>query len=595
MEKKWIVKPLQQTTEIDALAQQLTIEKPLAALLLNRGITTAEEAKDFFEPDITKLHDPFLMLDMDKAVERISHAIIHNEKILVYGDYDVDGTTAVALLYSFLKEIIGQDYRQTLEYYIPDRYDEGYGISIKGIEYCKEKGVNLLISLDCGIKGNAPIDLANQYGVDVIVCDHHLEGESLPKAVAVLDPKRKGCPYPFKELSGCGVGLKLIHAYCIRYGLPDDLWLSQLDLVAISIASDIVDITGENRIITHFGLEIINTFPRMGLRSIIEQSGYKVQTPPKPNTIYDRELTVTDIVFYIGPRINAAGRMTTGRSSVHLFICEDEDRSSEIGKNINAQNDNRKDQDREATLEAVSNVGRALIAKNRKSLVVYNPAWSKGIIGIVASRLVEEFYRPTVVLTKATDGLLTGSARSVKEFNIYEAIDSCSHLLEHFGGHNYAAGLSLKEENLQAFVNYLENYTIKHTGTENFSPEIEIDMELDLKDITKNFVAQLKKFAPFGPGNMTPVFISKNVVEEGFAKIVGEKHLKIKVLYRDRAVKPIEAIAFNKKQYFQYIKAKNDFHIVYHIEENTWNNNTNIQLNVIDIKTEKFNSLGGEK
>ena len=584
MNKRWILKNKPQQAAIDDFATKLNIEKPLAALLLNRGINTVESAEDFFNPDINKLHDPFLMKNMDIAVERLSQAIIKNEKILVYGDYDVDGTTAVALLYSFLSEIIGADYKKYIEYYIPDRYTEGYGISDQGIEYCHQNNFKLLISLDCGIKANDKVNLANEYGIDVIICDHHLEGETLPNAAAILDPKCSQCNYPYKELSGCGVGFKLIQGYCQKFDLPDQLWLSKLDLVAISIASDIVAITGENRILAYYGLIIINRFPRLGVKSIIEQSGIRIQYPPKENTIFSRQIQISDLVFFVGPRINAAGRINTGRESVQLLICEDEVKSFDIGKNINTHNDTRRELDKKATAEAINIVLLNEEYKDRKSIVLYNPKWNKGIIGIVASRLVEEFYKPVIVITDSPDGLITGSARSVKEFNIYNGIDHCSDLLEHFGGHKYAAGLSLKRENLETFSDKFEQYVFENMDDEDFIPEIEVDLELDLGDITNNFITNLKRFAPFGPENMAPIFMSSSVVEEGNGKIVGDKHIKMRLLYRNRASQPIDAIAFNQKNYFDCIAGQKDFDILYHIEENTWNNTTYIQLNIKDIR-----------
>jgi len=584
MDKRWILKKQYEQAVIEDFANKLNIEKPLATLLFSRGINTIEAANEFFNPDIGKLHDPFLMKNMDIAVERLSKAIIKNEKILVYGDYDVDGTTAVALLYSFLSEIIGIDYKAYIEYYIPDRYTEGYGISDKGIEYCRNNNFKLLISLDCGIKANDKIDIANSFGIDVIVCDHHLEGEVLPNAFAILDPKCSQCNYPYKELSGCGVGLKFIQAYCQKFELPDQLWLSKLDLVAISIASDIVAITGENRILAYYGLIIINRFPRMGVKSIIEQAGIKVQYPPKENTIFSRQISISDLVFFVGPRINAAGRINTGRQSVQLLICEDEDKSFDIGKNINTHNDTRRELDKKATEEAINLILANEEYKHRKSIVLYNPQWNKGIIGIVASRLVEEFYKPVIVITDSPDGLITGSARSIKEFNIYNGIDDCSDLLEHFGGHKFAAGLSLKKENLDAFIEKFEQYVSQNINDDDFIPEIEVDLELDLSEITTNFMNNLKRFAPFGPENMAPIFMSTSVVEEGNGKIVGDKHIKMRILYRNKSSQPIETIAFNQKLHFDYISSQKDFDILYHVEENTWNNVTNIQLNIKDIK-----------
>lgn len=589
MKKRWICNELPNDAAAEKLAAQLSIEKPLAALLIQRGINTPEAAEEFFNPDISKLHNPFLMKDMDKAVKRLSDAIIDNQKILVYGDYDVDGTSAVALLYSFLCEIIGADSKNLVEYYIPDRYSEGYGISDQGVEYCRDNNVNLLISLDCGIKANDKVEMANKYGIDVIVCDHHLEGDELPPAVAILDPKRKDCPYPYKELSGCGVGFKLIQGYCQKYKLPDQLWLSRMDLVAISIASDIVAITGENRILAHFGLEIINKFPRVGIKSILDQAGIKLHYPFKEETIFSRVISISDLVFYVGPRINAAGRMKSGRESVRLFIFEDEDKSVDIAKRINTQNEERKEQDRNATEEAIHTIRTSHEYVNRKSIVIYNPNWFKGIIGIVASRLVEVFYKPTIVLTKSSDGLITGSARSVKEFNIYDGIDYCSDLLEHFGGHKFAAGLSMKEENLEEFIEKFEQYVSDNLEESSFVPEISVDMPLDLSEITHSFLNNLKRFAPFGPGNMEPIFQSNNVVDEGAARIVGDKHLKARVQYPDRSVRPIDVIAFNQKDKLEMIKDNKTFDVLYHVEENVWNNVVNIQLNVKDIRPSNSN------
>ncbi len=584
MKKRWISNSIPEETAVNKLAEQLSIEPPLAALLIQRGIDTPESAHDFFNPDISKLHDPFLMKDMDKAVKRLSEAVIENQKIMIYGDYDVDGTSAVALLYSFLCEIIGSDFKNQVEYYIPDRYTEGYGVSQNGIEYCRNNNFNLLITLDCGIKANDMVALAKQYGIDVIVCDHHLEGDELPDAVAILDPKRKDCPYPYKELSGCGVGFKFIQGYCQKYRLPDQLWLSRMDLVAISIASDIVEITGENRILAHFGLEIINKFPRMGVKTILEQADIKLHYPFKEETIFSRVISISDLVFYVGPRINAAGRMKSGRESVRLFICEDEEKSAAIGNHIKTQNEQRKEQDRNATEDAIHIIRTSHEYVNRKSIVIYNPNWFKGIIGIVASRLVEIFFKPTIVLTKSSDGLITGSARSVKEFNIYNGIDFCSELLEHFGGHKFAAGLSMKEENLEEFTERFEQYVSENLEESSYMPEIVVDLPLDLSEITPVFINQLKRFAPFGPGNMEPVFQSNGVVDEGAARIVGDKHLKARVLYPDKMVHPIDIIAFNQKDKLDIIANNKVFDMLYHVEENVWNNNVSIQLNVKDIR-----------
>ncbi len=585
MEKNWILKKLPDSQLVESLSKQLHLELPLAALLVQRGITSIEEAYHFFNPDIERLHDPFLMYDMDKAVERLSQAILNNEKILIYGDYDVDGATSVALMYSFLCEIIGKDYQNFIEYYIPDRYNEGYGVSEKGIQYCADNNFTLLITLDCGIKANDKVDLANSFGVDVIICDHHLEGETLPNAVAILNPKCSRCHYPYKDLSGCGVGFKLIQGYCKHFELPDELWLSRIDLVAISIASDMVPITGENRILTYFGLDYMNNSPKMGIRAILEQTNIKIQFPIKEDTIFSRKISVSDLVFIIGPRINAAGRIHSAREAVKLLICEDEEKSLNIGKNINEHNNTRRELDKKATEEAVNQILKDENYKDRKSIIVYNPSWSKGIIGIVASRLVEEFYKPVIVFTDSHDGSITGSARSVNEFNIYDGVDSNSHLLEHFGGHRFAAGLTMKKENFEEFVRNFEEFVVENLEEDSFLPEIEADMMLHLTDITPRFFQNLKMFAPFGPENMNPVFWTTNVVEEGNARITGYNHLKLSLLYRETASRPLDAIAFNQGVYLEKIKKSPiGFDVLYHIEENTWNNITSIQLNIKDIK-----------
>ncbi len=585
MDKNWTLKKLPDTELVKELSEHLNLELPLAALLAQRGISTVEEAFNFFNPDMEGLHDPFLMYDMDKAIERLSKAILNNEKILVYGDYDVDGATSVALMYSFLCEIIGKDCRNFIEYYIPDRHKEGYGLSELGIKYCADNNFTLMITLDCGIKAVEKVGLAKSHGIDVIICDHHLQGDVLPNAVAILNPKCHRCNYPYKDLSGCGVGFKLIQAYCQYFQLPDELWLSKIDFVAISIASDMVPITGENRILTYFGLDFINKVPRLGIRSILEQTNIKLRLPIKKDTIFSRKISVSDLVFIIGPRINAAGRVHSAREAVKLLICEDEKLSLDIGKQINEHNNTRRELDKKATEEAVQDVLKDIYSKEKKSVIVYNPGWSKGIIGIVASRLVEEFYKPVIVFTDSNDGMITGSARSVKEFNIYDGIDHNSHLLEHFGGHRFAAGLTLRKENFDEFVCNFEKFVVENLQEENFLPEIVADVEIKLTDITPQFVSNLKKFAPFGPENMSPIFWTNNVVEEGNAKITGFNHLKLNVLYRETSSRPIDAIAFNQGNCLKKIKeSQSGFDILYHVEENTWNNNTSIQLNIKDIK-----------
>ena len=561
MKKHWVKRELPDEAVVTQLCEHLHLERPLATLLAQRGISTVQDACDFFEPKIEKLHDPFLMKDMNTAVERLSKAIIHDEKIMVYGDYDVDGTSAVALLYSFLCKIHGSDAHEYVKYYIPDRYTEGYGITEKGIQYCRDNGINF-------------------------ITDHHLEGETLPNAVAILDPKRKDCTYPYKELSGCGVGFKLVQGYCQRNGLPDELWLERMDLVAVSIACDIVAITGENRILAYFGLEMINKIPRMGIRSILDQAGIKMRTYPpfSEDTIFTRVISISDLVFYVGPRINAAGRIKSAKESVRLFIVEDEDKSMEISTRINKQNNERKQKDKNATEEAMDMIRNSHEFENRKSIVIYNPQWEKGIIGIVASRLVEEFYKPTIVLMSSDDGLITGSARSVKEFNIYDGIDSCADLLEHFGGHKYAAGLTMKQENLEEFSQRFEEYVKENLDEKAYEPEITVDMMLNLSEITPQFLKNLKKFAPFGPGNMEPVFETDGVVDEGNARIVGDKHLKCRILSPYERGNSIDSIAFNQKALLPVVSDSKPFNVLYHVEENRWNNTVTTQLNIKDIE-----------
>lgn len=587
MKKHWVKKELPDEQTVSELCDKLQLERPLVTLLAQRGITTVEQAEDFFDPNINRLHDPFLMKDMDKAVQRLSDAIIHDEKIMVYGDYDVDGTSAVALLYSFLCEIRGSDAHDYIKYYIPDRYTEGYGITETGINFCKTHGINLLISLDCGIKANDMVNLANQYGIDVIITDHHLEGESLPKAYAILDPKRKDCKYPYKELSGCGVGFKLIQGYCQYNVLTDELWLKRMDLVAVSIACDIVAITGENRILAYYGLEMLNKIPRMGIKTILNQAGIKMREYPpfSEDTIFTRVISISDLVFYVGPRINAAGRIKSAKESVRLFLVEDEGKSVEISTRINKQNNERKQKDKNATEEAMDMIRNSHEYENRKSIVIYNPRWEKGIIGIVASRLVEEFYKPTIVLMSSEDGLITGSARSVKEFNIYDGIDSCADLLEHFGGHKYAAGLTMKQENLEEFSQRFEEYVKENLDESSYEPEIAVDMQLNLSEITPQFLKNLKKFAPFGPGNMEPIFETDGVMDDGNAQIVRDKHLKLKIYNPEDRSNPFDCIAFNQKDKMSIVSQNKPFNILYHVEENRWNNVTSTQLNIKDVES----------
>ena len=509
MEKRWVLKEKGDFETVTKLQNELTIDIHLANLLVQRGIRTFEEAKSFFRPQLTDLHDPFLMKDMDLAIDRIEKAIHNKEKILVYGDYDVDGTSAVALVYSFIKE-----YYNEVDFYIPDRYSEGYGISYKGIDFAKENGFTLIIALDCGIKAVQQIDYANERQIDFIIGDHHRPGENIPKAIAVLDPKRLDSEYPYDELSGCGIGFKLIQAYSQKNNIDFSKIEKYLDLVAISIASDIVPITGENRILAYYGLKLINSKPRPGIEAVLKFSNVckNEESIDDGNFFFKRELSINDLVFLISPRINAAGRMETGRSSVELLNCDSIEKALKVGELVNNNNIDRKSLDSFTTQQAIEFIKSDEFLQSSKSTVIFNPEWHKGVIGIVASRLTEEYYRPTIVLTQS-NGLITGSARSVKDFDIYDAIEACSDLLEHFGGHKYAAGLSLKPENFEKFRMKFEAEVAKSLTENMLTPEIEIDDNIQLKDINSKFYNILKQFAPFGPGNMSPIFLTDNVKE----------------------------------------------------------------------------------
>jgi single-stranded-DNA-specific exonuclease len=547
----------------------LGVDPVLASLLVQRGVTTFEQARSFFRPDLSELHDPFLMKDMDRAVERLRKAIVSGEKILVYGDYDVDGTTAVSLVYSFLRKIT-----PNLDFYIPDRYDEGYGVSIKGINWAAENGFSLIITLDCGIKAIDKVRYAGEKGIDVIICDHHLPEEVLPAAAAVLDPKREDCHYPFDDLSGCGVGFKLVQAYGQRYGIPFEELLPLLDLLVVSIASDLVSVTGENRVLSHFGLKRLNESPREGLKAIIDLANLEPS-----------HVTIDDIVFKIGPRINAAGRMETGRLAVELLTSEDAVSAAAIGNQINDNNNERKSIDREITKEALQMVedGRCLASEH--TTIVYSPSWNKGVVGIVASRLVEAFYKPTFVLTQS-NGFVTGSARSVRGFDLYSSIEQCADLLENFGGHIYAAGLTMKEENLPEFARRMEKWVSEHLTMDMSTPIIDVDSKLDFVQITPKFFRILKQFQPFGPGNSTPVFLTENVYDYGTGRKVGPagQHLKLELIQDPGNTRQISAIGFNMSEHFDHIKNGNPVDICYSIVENYYRGNSNIQLRLKDIR-----------
>jgi single-stranded-DNA-specific exonuclease len=569
MEKKWVVKEKGDTAVLRQLAGALGVSDSLANLMVQRNISSADEANTFFNPSLDYLHDPFLMKDMNIAVDRISTAVKKNEKILVYGDYDVDGTTAVALMYSFLKEQYSN-----VEYYIPDRYKEGYGVSIQGLDFAYQNNCKVVITLDCGIKAVEKVKYARTKGLDVIICDHHYPGDEIPKALAVLDPKQPSCSYPYKELSGCGVGFKLIHAYSRVHGIPFSKISHYLDLVAVSIASDIVPLTGENRIMAYFGLKRLNESPRTGLKEIIRESEVS------------RALTIEDVVFKIGPRINAAGRMETGSKAVDLLVSSDTRLATGISKEINNFNIERRSVDRIITTEAMRMISEDQRTVNSRTTVLYNPTWKKGVIGIVASRLIETYYRPTVILTES-NGFATGSARSVQGYDLYQAIEACSDLLESFGGHMYAAGLTMKKDNIQAFMERFEQYVNSTITEDQLVPRIFIDTELSFSEINEDFFKIMSQFQPFGPENMSPVFVSRNVCDSGSGRMVGSsgEHLKLDLCQESTGQKSFSAIAFSQANHFEYIKGANPFDICYSLEMNEFRGNRNLQLNIRDIKT----------
>jgi len=581
MEKRWVYKDQGDEELVHKLAEELSIDLNLSNLLVQRGISTFDQARSYFRPQLSDLHDPFLMKDMDKAIERIHRALEEGEKILVYGDYDVDGTTAVALIYTFIRR-----FYENIDFYIPDRDTEGYGISYQGIDYASEHGYSLMIILDCGIKAIEKTRYAKERNIDFIICDHHRPGDEIPPAYAVLDAKRSDCEYPFKELSGCGVGFKLVQAYCIRHNIPPEELIPLLDLLVVSIASDIVPIVGENRILANYGLELINQGPRVGIEAILLTGNIKRTNQADKDYVFNKELTISDLVFMVGPRINAAGRIESAKNSVRLLVEEDHRKAMEIARKINTLNDERKSLDLNATTDALRIIRESDELREADYTVVYNPEWHKGVIGIVASRLTESYYRPTIVLTYS-NGLITGSARSVKDFDIYDAVDACSDHLEHFGGHKYAAGLSMKEENLPKFKECFGKYVNEHITKEQLVPEIEIDSEIILRDISSRFFRILKQFAPFGPGNLSPLFMTGGLVDTGKARVVGKNHLKLEVVHPDISGFPFSAIAFQQGHHYENIRDGKQFRACYHIEENEWNGVTSIQLNIKDIKFEE--------
>ena len=564
MNKRWSVKEHADSAEVSRLAAALNIDTVLSTLLIHRGVKSFDDARLFFRPDERHLHDPFLMADMEKAVLRIEDALKAGEKILIYGDYDVDGTTAVSVVYGFFKNLY-----DNLEYYIPDRYKEGYGISTAGIDYAAENGFTLVIALDCGIKSVDKVAYATARGVDFVIGDHHLPGEDLPAAVAVLDPKRKDCAYPFKELSGCGLGFKLIQAYAEKNNIGFEKVSRYLDLVAISIACDIVHITGENRVLAHLGLQKINTDPCIGIKTLMEVAG-KI-------TNY----SISDLVFLLGPRINAAGRIDDAKHAVELLIACDETVAKEKGLLINIKNTERKGHDLSITDQALGMIDNNEVLIGRKSTVVFNENWHKGVIGIVASRLTEKYYRPTIVLTRS-NGHVAGSARSVFGFDLYEALCGCSDLLIQFGGHKYAAGLTLHPDNVAAFSDRFEEVVSATISPEQLTQQILIDTELRLSQVDAKFFRILNQFAPFGPENMSPVFLSKNVFVSGNPCLVGENHIKMCIAQEGSAT--FDCIAFNHGEYLPKLIKDVPFDVCYSIEENIYKEKRSIQLNIKGIR-----------
>ncbi len=568
-EREWRLKDPANPEKVAQLSAELGIDPVLASLLVSRGVNTFEEARSFFRPKLEALHDPFLMKDMDNAVERLEKAVSGKEKILVYGDYDVDGTTAVALVFSFIRRLT-----ECVDFYIPDRYDEGYGVSRKGIDWAADNGFSLIITLDCGIKAIDKVEYARSKGIDVIICDHHLPESELPAAVAVLDPKREDCNYPFDDLSGCGVGFKLVQAYSSKNGIPFETLLPLLDLLVVSIASDLVTVIGENRVLAHFGLKCLNEQPRMGLQAMINLANLE-----------PGHITIDDIVFKIGPRINAAGRMESGRLAVQLLTAEDAPIAMAIGTKINDNNNERKNIDREITKEALEMVQNGTCCTSKNAVIVYGPDWNKGVVGIVASRLVEAYYKPAFVLTRS-NGFVTGSARSVRGFDLYDAISSCADLLENYGGHIYAAGLTMREENLAEFTDRIDKYVSSHITTEMATPVIDVDSEINFSQITPKFFRVLKQFQPFGPGNSSPVFLTKNVYDDGNGRKVGPggQHLKLELIQESQPYHQIAAIAFNMADSFEHIRNGNPVDVCYSIVENYYRGNSTIQLRVKDIR-----------
>lgn len=561
---RWNLKSKPEKEKVQALQNALQVDEIIATLLVQRGIETFEQAKTFFRPTLEDLHNPYLMKDMDKAVFRIEKAIANNENILVFGDYDVDGTTAVSLVSSYLRS-----FYPNVATYIPDRYNEGYGISYLGIDYAEDNDISLIIALDCGIKSIDHVNYAKAKNIDFIICDHHRPGDILPDAIAVLDPKREDCSYPYDELCGCGVGFKLIQALAENRNQTIEDLLPYLDLVATAIAADIVPITGENRVLAKFGLEVINTNPRPGIKALIQNVKKKV-------------LTITDVVFIVAPRINAAGRVKHGNEAVALLTEYNLEQAEQFASEIEQHNSDRKELDKQITKEALLQIEENN-EQNRFSTVVYQENWHKGVIGIVASRLVEKYYRPTIVFTKSGDKL-AASARSVKDFDVYNALEACAEHLEQFGGHMYAAGMTLKEENYENFKNAFENEVKKTIPPDLLIPEISVDLEMNFSDLDEKFMRILKQFEPFGPENMTPVFLSKNIIDSGYAKTLGNDAEHLKAFVKQNNSPNFNAIGFGLGEKIDVVKNRNPFEAVYVLEENEWNGTVSLQLQLRDVR-----------
>ena len=564
MEKRWKINVFDDA-QVNVLHNELKVNKTICKILTQRNFRNFEACKDFFVPSLLELLDPYLMKDMQKAVERIDTAIKQNQKILVFGDYDVDGTASVATMFSFLSEIYNT---QNLDFYIPHRYREGYGVSKDGIDFAAANNFSLIICLDCGIKSVELIDYANSLGIDFIICDHHLPGKEIPNAVAVLNPKQVDCNYPYKDLCGCGVGFKLITALAIHFHLPKEIIYKYLDLVATAIAADIVPMTGENRILAFHGLQKINADPLPGIKALMVLGGVQ------------KTMTITNVVFIIAPRVNAAGRMDDAKKAVQLFIEKDVEKAKEFAEMLHTDNKERKEADSSITEEALQLIHDSVVLQNKKTCVVYSEHWHKGVVGIVASRLIEHYFKPTIVLTKSGD-FIAGSARSVPGFNLYEAIYECKDLLMAYGGHFAAAGLTLAPENLLAFTNKFEETVAATIDPQLLIPEIIIDAEIDFAEITENFYNIICRMEPFGPENMRPVFITKNCCDFGYSKILKEAHIKF-VLRQKESI--LNGIAFNMHEKFALLSSQKEVDIVFSIDENEWNGNKNLQLKVIDMR-----------